>query len=116
MASRTSGDLRHPDAAEIVFADVLAALSDPIRLAIVAAIDANDQLPCSAFDLPVSKSTRSWHFRVLREAGVIKQRDEGTRRLNSLRREDLDRRFPGLLDLAIAESRRDQLPVLAGPG
>ena len=111
MASRTSGELRHPAAAEIVFADVLVALSDPIRLAIVAALHANDQLPCSAFDLPVSKSTRSWHFRVLREAGIIQQRDEGIRRLNTLRREDLEGRFPGLLDLAIAESRRERVPI-----
>jgi len=42
---------------------------------------------------------------VLREAGVIRQRDEGTRRLNSLRRDDLDARFPGLLDLAIPQGR-----------
>jgi hypothetical protein len=42
---------------------------------------------------------------VLREAGVIRQRDEGTRRLNSLRRDDLDARFPGLLDLAVAHGR-----------
>jgi DNA-binding transcriptional ArsR family regulator len=46
----------------------------------------------------VSKSTCTHHFRVLREAGVISQRAEGTSRLNTLRREDLDARFPGLLD------------------
>jgi DNA-binding transcriptional ArsR family regulator len=115
MASRSSGSLRHPEPEEIEFAGVLLALSDPIRLAIVAALDGDRQLACGAFELPVGKSTRSWHFRVLREAGVLRQRDEGTRRLNSLRRDDLDRRFPGLLDLAIAEARRDELPALAGP-
>ena len=46
----------------------------------------------------MTKSTCTHHFRVLREAGVIRQRVEGTTRLNSLRREDLDSRFPGLLD------------------
>jgi DNA-binding transcriptional ArsR family regulator len=55
-----------------------------------------------SFALPVSKSTQSAHFRVLREAGLIRQRDEGTR-LNRLRREDLDVRFPGLLDLVTAQ-------------
>jgi DNA-binding transcriptional ArsR family regulator len=50
----------------------------------------------------VTKSTLTHHFRVLREAGVIEQREEGTARLNSLRRDDLDRRFPGLLDAILA--------------
>jgi DNA-binding transcriptional ArsR family regulator len=78
---------------------VLHALSDPIRLRIVAALAATDARPsCGAFDLPVTKSTCTHHFKVLREAGVISQRQRGTARLNSLRREDLDARFPGLLD------------------
>jgi hypothetical protein len=46
----------------------------------------------------VSKSTCTHHFRVLREAGVVRQQPDGTARLNTLRREDLDARFPGLLD------------------
>jgi DNA-binding transcriptional ArsR family regulator len=49
----------------------------------------------------VSKSTCTHHFRVLREAGVIEQEVLGTARLNSLRREDLDARFPGLLDAVL---------------
>lgn len=115
MASRTSGGLRHPEPEEIEFSAVMAALSDPVRLSMVAAIDEHGEVPCSAFELPVAKSTRSWHFRVLRQAGILRQRDEGTRRLNSLRREDLDRRFPGLLDLALAEARRNRVEVLAAP-
>ncbi|MFI0723185.1 ArsR/SmtB family transcription factor [Streptomyces sp. NPDC021224] len=55
--------------------------------------------------VPVSRSTRSGHFKVLREAGVISRRDEGTRRMNRLRREDLDARLPGLLDLAVRQGR-----------
>ncbi len=58
---------------------------------------------CGSFGLSVTKSTATHHFRVLRDAGVIEQREEGTARLNSLRRQDLDERFPGLLD-AILES------------
>jgi DNA-binding transcriptional ArsR family regulator len=106
MASRTSTQLLHPDRDALVFTVVLAALSDPLRLAIVAELAAGGERPCSAFDLPVSKSTQSWHFRTLREAGVIRQRDEGTRRLNSLRTEDLEARFPGLLALAVREGVR----------
>jgi DNA-binding transcriptional ArsR family regulator len=84
------------------------ALSDPVRLAIVvrlADVGEGGEQACATFALPVSKSTQSGHFKALREAGVIRQRDEGTRRLNSLRRADLDARFPGLLDLAIAQGR-----------
>jgi DNA-binding transcriptional ArsR family regulator len=104
VASRTSTELVHPDRASLRFSTVMAALSDPVRLAIVARLAAEGptgELACTTFDLPVSKSTQSGHFRTLREAGVIAQRDEGTRRLNRLRRTDLDARFPGLLDLAI---------------
>ena len=88
----------HPARHEIDLAAVLHALSDPIRLRIVAGLAAEDARTCKSFDLPVTKSTCTHHFRVLRQAGVIRQRLEGTTKLNSLRREDLDARFPGLLD------------------
>jgi DNA-binding transcriptional ArsR family regulator len=113
VASRTATGLVHPARDEVQFTDVLAALSDPVRLAVVARLaDAgpDGEMACATFALPVSKSTQSGHFKVLREAGVIRQRDEGTRRLNRLRRADLDARFPGLLDLAITQGRA----VIAG--
>jgi DNA-binding transcriptional ArsR family regulator len=89
--------LHHPAAEDIELAAVLHALSDPMRLQIVVGLADGDQRPCGSFDLPVTKSTCTHHFKVLREAGVIRQRLEGTTRLNSLRREDLEQRFPGLL-------------------
>lgn len=113
MASRTATELIHPTRAELRFTAVLAALSDPMRLAIVARladVEPDGELACGVVQLPVSKSTQSGHFRTLREAGVIRQRDEGTRRLNRLRRTDLDELFPGLLDLAISQGRE----VVAG--
>jgi DNA-binding transcriptional ArsR family regulator len=88
--------------AEIELAAVLHALSDPMRLRIVAGLAVGLERPCGSFDLPVVKSTCTHHFKVLREAGVIRQRLEGTTRLNSLRREDLDARFPGLLDAVLS--------------
>jgi DNA-binding transcriptional ArsR family regulator len=88
----------HPAADEIELAAVLHALSDPMRLRIVAGLAAEDRRTCKSFGLPVTKSTCTHHFRVLREAGVIRQRLEGTTKLNSLRREDLEARFPGLLE------------------
>jgi DNA-binding transcriptional ArsR family regulator len=88
----------HPRRAEIELGDVLHALSDPVRLRIVAALAAADgEQTCGSFDVPVTKSTCTHHFKVLREAGVIRQREQGTARLNALRRDDLDARFPGLL-------------------
>jgi DNA-binding transcriptional ArsR family regulator len=108
VASRVATELVHPDHRDMEFTAVMAALSDPIRLAVVARlaeVEPQGELACTTFALPVSKSTQSGHFKVLRQAGVIRQRDEGTRRLNQLRREDLDARFPGLLDLAIRQGR-----------
>ena len=90
--------LSHPAREEIELAAVLHALSDPMRLRIVAGLAVEDKRTCKSFNLPVTKSTCTHHFRVLREAGVIRQRVEGTTRLSSLRRQDLDERFPGLLD------------------
>ncbi len=94
----------HPATEDLELPAVLHALSDPQRLRIVRGLSADPEpRPCGAFDVNVSKSTCTHHFRVLREAGVIEQRALGAARLNSLRREDLDARFPGLLD-AVLES------------
>lgn len=87
---------------EPALADVLAALSDPVRLQIVRTLAADGEgRPCGSFDLPVAKSTASHHFRVLREAGVIDQEERGRTRHTTLRRDDLERRFPGLLEIVL---------------
>lgn len=112
MASRNASPLRHPSVDQLDFATVLEALRDPARLGIVAALATSSPMHCSRFELPMAKSAASRHFRLLRDAGVIRQWDEGTRRLNELRRDDLDRRFPGLLDLAIAEGAVRRVDVL----
>jgi DNA-binding transcriptional ArsR family regulator len=96
--------LPHPAKDELELSAVLHALSDPQRLHVVRVLaDTGEPRRCGSFGLSVTKSTATHHFRVLREAGVIEQCEEGTARLNSLRREDLDERFPGLLE-AILES------------
>ena len=94
--------LVHPCFEELELAAVLHALSDPVRLRIVQTLAGGGEHTCKSFDLPVTKSTCTHHFRVLREAGVIRQRLEGTTRLNSLRREELDERFPGLVRAVLA--------------
>ena len=82
-------------------AAVLAALSDPIRLRIVSQLAGGEECSCGSFDLPVTKSTCSHHFRVLREAGVIDTRIDGKTRLNHLRRDALEQAFPGLIDAVL---------------
>ena len=95
--------LHHPSRDELDLPAVLHALSDPQRLRIVRQLaDRGQPCACSSFGLDVTKSTLTHHFRVLREAGVISQELSGTSKLNSLRREDLDARFPGLLDAMLA--------------
>ena len=98
----TAERIAHPELEEIELAGVLHALSDPMRLRIVAKLAEAGECTCGSFGLPVTKSTCTHHFKVLRDAGVIRQRQEGTARLNSLRREDLEARFPGLLATILA--------------
>ena len=87
----------HPTREELELSAVLHALSDPVRLTMVRRL-ATGELSCGGIDVPVTKSTCTHHFKVLREAGVIRQRQEGRARLNTLRTEDLEARFPGVLD------------------
>jgi DNA-binding transcriptional ArsR family regulator len=80
---------------------VLQALSDPVRLEIVRQLSTcpgSSELKCSQIELPVTKSTASHHFKILLAAGLVTGREQGTSKFMRLRREELDRRFPGLLD------------------
>jgi len=96
-------DLHHPDRGEIELEAVLHALSDPHRLEIVRRLDQDDEpRPCGTFGFDISKSTMTHHFRTLREAGVIEQERQGTTKMTWLRRDDLDARFPGLLDAVLS--------------
>lgn len=102
--------LDHPKLDEITLDTVLAALADPIRLRIVSQLaDGHDDQACIAFELPVSKSTSTHHFRVLREAGIIEQHYRGASILNTLRIDDLNQRFPGLVGAVIAAQGRESL-------
>src|ERR671929_2045230 len=95
----------HPARRELELSSVLHALSDPARLEIVRRLAEGDERSCGLFDLGLSKATLSHHFRVLREAGVVLVRPEGRKRLLSLRADDLNDRFPGLLDAILAAKR-----------
>ena len=86
----------HPDLGDISLAQVLSALGDPVRLRIVQ-MAASEPQPCHVFQGKLSKSTLSHHMKILREAGIILQRADGTQHLTSLRKKELDARFPGVL-------------------
>lgn len=79
--------------------NVLSALGNPLRLEIIRTLADGSELSCNALrQEEVAKSTMTHHWRVLRDSGVIWQRPQGRENMISLRREDLDARFPGLLD------------------
>ena len=115
MSTHTTESIVHPPAEELELGAVLHALSDPVRLRIVAKLAHSEgDHTCGSFALPVTKSTCTHHFKVLREAGVIQQRPQGTTRLNRLRREDLEARFPGLLDCVLKAA--DHADLLSDDG
>ncbi|WP_062988578.1 ArsR/SmtB family transcription factor [Nocardia anaemiae] len=97
--------LPEPTRAELRLEDVLGVLSDPLRLSMVQKLlleSPETDRSCGWFEIGRPKSTLTHHFRALREAGVTRQRQYGLERRSRVRIEDLDARFPGLLDLVRA--------------
>jgi DNA-binding transcriptional ArsR family regulator len=107
--------LYHPDRKDISLAGIFYALGDPVRLEIVRRLAQQEALSCCALQVPVAKSTLSHHFKVLRESGLIYSRKEGTQHINSLRREDLEAKFPGLLDIVLASAQKETTAHLLTP-
>ena len=103
-----------PKAADLQLTAVLYALSDEVRLRIVQSLDQTEEIACGCFDIDMPKSSLSHHFRVLRAAGVVTSRKDGTALMNRLRRADLDAKFPGLLDSVLA-STGDKKKVKSKP-
>jgi DNA-binding transcriptional ArsR family regulator len=105
----------HPSRNDLSLPAVLFALSDPLRLEIAKSLANDGEQNCSVFSGPsdphhgIPKSTLTHHFKVLRDAGIISTRILGTQHINSIRRDDLDARFPGLLD-AVLNAINDALP------
>ena len=98
----------HLAAEDIALQGVLEALADPVRRSIVRQLaDSERNMACGTFDINVTRSTSTHHFKVLRRAGILRQQYEGTVKTNSLRRADLERAFPGLLDAIIEAARRE---------
>lgn len=97
---------KHPAIKDVRIEDVFYALSDPVRLEIVQRLARDGDAPCSALDGGRPKSSMSHHFRVLREAGLVRTRNEGVQAINCLRSDEFQRRFPGLLSAVLAATSR----------
>src|SRR5690606_5477188 len=112
-------EARHPEVDEITLTGVMAVLSDPIRVGIVRVLADGRERGWGELRVPVAKSTLSHHLRVLRDAGLTRTRQEGTRCYVTLRREDVQARFPGLLEAVLAAAEEDdvghQVTVQPGP-
>ena len=97
----------HPDVEDLSLTSVLAAIADPVRMHLVQTLADGRELAWGELDVPVGKSTLSHHLKTLRGAGVTKTRQEGTRCFVRLRLDDLEQRFPGVLQSILSA---------AGPG
>ncbi|MET8545597.1 helix-turn-helix domain-containing protein [Kitasatospora sp. NPDC004799] len=103
----------HPGVEDVSVQQVLEALADPARRTVVRTLAHSPaHLSCGSFDLPVGRSTSSHHFTVLREAGLLRQYYVGTTKMNALRSEELEQRFPGLLAAVVtaADAEARQTP------
>jgi DNA-binding transcriptional ArsR family regulator len=94
---------KHPPADDFLIERVLYALSDPIRLGIVRHLALLGAATCGELDGGRPKSTVSHHFKVLRDAGLVRTESYGTTHMNTLRRDDIEARFPGLLGAILAQ-------------
>ncbi|WP_201306000.1 ArsR/SmtB family transcription factor [Roseomonas harenae] len=103
--------LHHPGPEQIDLSAVLDALRDPIRRSIVLMVAEEGEKRCSSFLHCATKTNLTYHVARLREAGVVRVRAEGSARVVSLRRAELEARFPGLLDSVLNGARQD--PPLA---
>jgi DNA-binding transcriptional ArsR family regulator len=99
----------HPAACDISLDNVLHALSDPMRRHIVQKLMSSESMSCIQACATLPPSTISFHHKILREAGLIRSEKKGVEVINTLRRADIDERFPGLLDSVF---RQDKSPAL----
>jgi DNA-binding transcriptional ArsR family regulator len=98
----------HPQLSPAMLQDVLDALADPVRRSIIRQLaDSPDPISCGAFYLWISKSTSTYHFNLLRNAGIIRQYQQGTSKMNTLRKAELDDVFPGLIDAVLHATAKE---------
>ncbi len=106
--------LPEPARDEIDLGAVMSALADPLRRQVIAVLASEPDVTersCASFGLPVAKASLTHHFRILRESGLISQINRGNCRSSTLRRADIEARFPGLLALLVQElKQKERIP------
>jgi DNA-binding transcriptional ArsR family regulator len=116
MLDGVTDDVIEPAAADFQLPRILAALADPHRLATVQYVARHGESWCTQVmqeaGLAMSKSTFSHHLRILREAGLVTKRHAGAKGYTRLRKDDLDSRFPGLMDAIIDAAPPARLDVM----
>lgn len=100
----TAAEPAHPAADRIALVEVLAALGHPVRLEIVRRLASGEEAFCGEVVPDLPRSSVTHHLKALRESGVICQRPRGRKLFLVLRRDDLESRFPGLLELVLKDT------------
>jgi DNA-binding transcriptional ArsR family regulator len=99
----------HPSVDDLTIDSVLYALSDPYRRNMVFRMMGCEGMNCTeACGDQLSASTISFHTRILREAGLIRSEKKGVSVINTVRKEDIDKRFPGLLHAVFQHHKKDK--------
>ncbi len=96
---------QHPATKDITLDQVMHALSDPLRRQIVVILMGCEGMRCNQSCDVISPSTLSFHYRILRESGLVKSEKKGIEVHNTLRKKDMDKRFPGLLESVLAHHK-----------
>lgn len=90
--------IKHPSIEQVELTDIMYALADPTRLEIVCILAKSGRtMTCGELDLNRPKSSMSHHFKILRSAGLVETVIEGTEHMNSLRYQEIEGRYPGVL-------------------
>lgn len=96
----------HPDPQEFNLISILRAIADPVRLELIRHLHQLGEANCSTLLGSRPKSSMSHHFQVLRENGILHTRIDGVNHRNTLRLNELEERFPGLMNAILAASSR----------
>ncbi|EPG74320.1 DNA-binding helix-turn-helix protein [Leptospira fainei serovar Hurstbridge str. BUT 6] len=98
----------HPALDQIELSAIFEAVSDPIRRKILLRLSELKEANCSTFLEYAPKTNLSYHIGKLREAGITKTRVEGTQKFLSLREQELEQKFPGLLEVILNSTRSEK--------
>lgn len=100
--------IKHPTIEQVELTDIMYALADPTRLEIIALLaKAGKKLTCGEINLNRPKSSMSHHFKILRGAGLVQTLIEGTEHMNSLRLEEIEKKYPGVLSAVLKALTKD---------